>query len=167
MLDQRDRKRQISPHPRSRPRRRSVEPLLTAAGAAFLVVFGIVALLFVVHPWSGGGSGPKATRSPLALDTSHSPTPSVDGLSSAIPTDVGPTPSPTDTVTAPPSGPPMRIYVVQRGDTISSIAATYHITRAALLAANPQVTNAAQIRIGQKLNIPWPPGTGPTPAPSS
>jgi len=44
-------------------------------------------------------------------------------------------------------------YVVQPGDTMTSIAAAHNMTLAALEAANPQVTNPNQIQAGQVLNL--------------
>jgi LysM repeat protein len=44
-------------------------------------------------------------------------------------------------------------YVVQPGDTMSSIAAAHNLTLAALEAANPQVTNPNKIQAGQLLNL--------------
>jgi len=61
--------------------------------------------------------------------------------------------------------PPMVVtYVVQSGDTMSSVAAAHNIGLAALEAANPNVTNPNLIQPGEILNIPG--GTCPT-APAS
>ncbi len=45
-------------------------------------------------------------------------------------------------------------YVVQPGDWLSRIAARYETTMSAILALNPQITNADYIRVGQELTIP-------------
>jgi LysM repeat protein len=45
-------------------------------------------------------------------------------------------------------------YTVKKGDTLSSIARKYGTTVQALLAANPQITNANLIRVGQFIRIP-------------
>ena len=45
-------------------------------------------------------------------------------------------------------------YVVQPGDWLSRIAARYDTTLGAILALNPQITNADRIRVGQELSIP-------------
>jgi LysM repeat protein len=61
-------------------------------------------------------------------------------------------------------------YVVQAGDTMSSIAAAHHLTLAALEAANPQASNPNLIQPGQVLNLTGgssssaPPTTTPAPA---
>lgn len=68
----------------------------------------------------------------------------------------GPGPQP------PPPPPPTGTYVVQRGDTLSSIARRFGTTVTAILAANPQITNPNLIFPGQVLVIP---GAGPGPQP--
>jgi LysM domain-containing protein len=80
-----------------------------------------------------------------------------------------PTPSPTATVppsTAPPSvaAATPRVYTVAKGDTIRGIAAQFKLTMDELLAANPEVTDPGRIRIGQKLVIPSPTASSPSPA---
>lgn len=45
-------------------------------------------------------------------------------------------------------------YTVQPGDTLSSIAARANVTTSALLAANPMITNANLITVGQVIMIP-------------
>jgi LysM repeat protein len=64
-----------------------------------------------------------------------------------------------------PSPVPPRVvtYVVQAGDTMSSIAAAHNLSLAALEAANPQVTNPGTIDPGEVLNIPG--SVGPSPGP--
>ena len=65
-----------------------------------------------------------------------------------------------------PSPVPPRVvtYVVQSGDTMSSIAAAHNLSLAALEAANPQVSNPDSIQPGQVLNIPGCVGSSPAPA---
>lgn len=69
-------------------------------------------------------------------------------------------------LTAPPTPPPMTIYVVQRGDTLYSIARRYGTTVAAIQAAN-RLTSTT-IYVGQRLLIPAGSGNpgGPTPGPT-
>ena len=45
-------------------------------------------------------------------------------------------------------------YTIKAGDTISGLAAKFHTTQEAILASNPQITNADFIRIGDTLTIP-------------
>jgi LysM repeat protein len=47
-----------------------------------------------------------------------------------------------------------KYYEVQRGDTLTEIAAAYSIPVAALLAANPEVSSPDDIQAGQFLAIP-------------
>lgn len=50
--------------------------------------------------------------------------------------------------------------VVQSGDTLGAIASAYGTTVAALLAANPDITDPNQIKIGQRICIPSGPPAG-------
>lgn len=45
-------------------------------------------------------------------------------------------------------------YIIREGDTLSHIAVRHKIPLNALITANPQITNASKIRIGQAINIP-------------
>lgn len=45
-------------------------------------------------------------------------------------------------------------YIVKAGDSLSAIAMQHGITVAELLAANPQIKNANNIRAGQAINVP-------------
>lgn len=47
-----------------------------------------------------------------------------------------------------------RIYIVQRGDRLASIAAHFGISLRTLLSSNPQIHNPNLIKIGQMINIP-------------
>jgi LysM repeat protein len=69
----------------------------------------------------------------------------------------GPTTSGGPTATAyfrvaeiPPAGP----YTVQSGDTLSSLAAVFGTSVGALLRANPQITSASPLSVGEQLDIP-------------
>jgi LysM repeat protein len=44
-------------------------------------------------------------------------------------------------------------YVVQHGDSMASIAAAHNLSQDALEAANPQVTSATAIQVGETLNL--------------
>jgi LysM repeat protein len=54
-------------------------------------------------------------------------------------------------------------YTVVYGDTLARIAQRCGVTLTALLRANPQITNANRIFVGQRINIPG--GTTPPPPP--
>ena len=51
-------------------------------------------------------------------------------------------------------------YVIQPGDTLSSIAQKFRVTVKAILAVNPQITNPNIIFAGRTIKIPCPPGMG-------
>ena len=57
----------------------------------------------------------------------------------------------------------MARYIVRSGDTFSAIAARFGVTLAALVAANPQITEPNHIFPGQVVTIP---GSSPAPGPS-
>lgn len=51
-------------------------------------------------------------------------------------------------------------YVIQKGDTLSSIAKKFGVTVQAILAVNPQITNPNIIFVGRTIKIPCPSGMG-------
>jgi LysM repeat protein len=57
------------------------------------------------------------------------------------------------------------IYVVNHGDTLKVIANLFGTTVDALLKLNPDITNVNLIYAGQRLKVPAPGGTVPTPPP--
>ena len=59
------------------------------------------------------------------------------------------------------------VYTVRAGDTLAKIAARFGVSVAAIMAANPQITNPDRIYIGQRITIPGPGGSQPTPAPAT
>src|SRR5215211_5732270 len=61
------------------------------------------------------------------------------------------------------------IYIIARGDTLKSLASRFGTTVDALLAANPDITNANVIFEGQhlKVYVTTPPPTNPPPPPPS
>lgn len=125
------------------PRRFDSYPTLKSRGAggiprplafALVVVLAGVALFaapFLLQGLTGGEAGASPTPVPTA---STEPT--------AEPT---PTPEPT---------PEEIVYVVKQGDTLSGIAAQFNVTVDQVLAANPQIKNANQIAVGDRITIP-------------
>lgn len=127
------------PRLHSRDERSSNSPLLLAmVGVAILVVF-LFAWPFLTNQ---GSKPPAATHTPSATATIASPTPI---------TSASGTPGPSGSFT---------VYTVQTGDTLYSIELKYKVSQEALLAVNPQITDAAVIHPGDKINIPNP-GTAP------
>lgn len=125
------------------PRRFEAYPTLrTRIGLPSLpglsVLVGFVALLlaaaalfFVPALLGVGDDGPGATPTPTPV-ASVTPTPE-------------PTPVPAPTPT---------IHVVSEGETLSKIASDYGLTLDEILAANPQITDADRIAIGDEVIIP-------------
>ena len=111
---------------------------------------------------------PKPPQSPLytppaTLSPSPSPWPTLT-LRPPTPTPVA-TPTPLATNTLRPS-PTFTPYVVQPGETLSTIAKSYGVTLQAILAANPDITDPKYVKTGQHILIP-PPGWAPSSGPSS
>lgn len=63
-------------------------------------------------------------------------------------------PSPESIPPEEPISPNLKVYIVQRGDTMYRIAYRLGITLSTLVKLNPQVKNINLIYIGQKLNLP-------------
>jgi LysM repeat protein len=106
---------------------------------------------------AGGDMAEDTPSSPEATPTEVPPT----GVSpTAIPTAIPPTSAPVPT-TAPSTGGTVT-YIVQRGDTLYSIARRYGTTVEAIAVANG-IANPNLIRVGQTLAIP---SSGSPPPPS-
>ena len=110
----------------------NVPPLLIGVVA---LILASVAVFMLPELLGLGRPGP---------DASGSPGPST--VASAAPSaSTEPTPSPAAT---------QQIYVVEAGDTLSAIAQRFGVTLEALRAANPQITNVDEIKIGDEIIIP-------------
>jgi len=116
---------------RTRSRLPSVPPV--ALGLVALVLAALI--LFMLPGFFAGGPTPTGSASP-SDSTGASPT-----VSEAPSTPAGPTPI---------------VYTVKTGDTLSSIAAKYHMTLADLLAYNPQIKDPNKIKVGDQITIPTP-----------
>ena len=101
---------------------------------------------------------------PATLSPSPSPTPTLT-LQPPTPTAVTPTSTPVATVTPSPS-PTFTPYVIQPGETLSTIAKSHGVTLQAILAANPDITDSRLVKAGLTILIP-PPGWAPSSSPSS
>jgi len=108
----------------------------------------------------------------LAQGCKREPTPTTDNAQPPVPEatnnlpvlDAANTAAPTNYVPPVPEPPPVlaaQEYVIQQGDTFSSIAPKFHVTVKALQTANPTV-DPARLQIGKKIIIPPPTTTAPT-----
>jgi hypothetical protein len=125
-----------------------------------------LALVAAVAAACGGSGGPSTSPSTSARASSPG--------RSATPTPLAPSPT---SRTAPPSATPQAsgggatnelfkglekcpqrpdcyIYVVKRGDTLSRIASKFKTTVAAIRKINPEIKNAAQIRVADEVRVP-------------
>jgi LysM repeat protein len=124
-------------------------------GASVVLLVGAAAAAASTH-----GFGLLPANSVLTVRATDRPSPTPTPLASASPT-TSPTPATTATPTATPRAatpspaahPTPRTYVVQSGDSLSSIAARFGVTVRALAAANNLDPNKV-INIGQVLIIP-------------
>lgn len=109
-----------------------VPPRLAILAGALVVaavaLFFLPALLGV----GGGGDDNGATSSPSTSQAA---------------------PSASVEPTAPPA-PSSEVYLIKAGDTLSKVATAFDLTLDELLAANPQITDADKIAIGDEINIP-------------
>ena len=152
----------IEAYRRRQQRSQRTGPIILIIAAVLLIV-GAAALIF----WLLAPDQPIFSF--LASDT---PTPTVTATATATstatstptetPTPAPPTETPTPTMTETPSGP--SLYVVQEGDTLSSIAEKFNTTLEVLLALNPNIDpDTLVIRVGDQIVIPAPDTQLPTP----
>jgi LysM repeat protein len=133
---------------------------------AWIVLGGVVLILIIVAAlflFQTGSAGPAATVIPsgTAIATSTIPSPSSTASApspTSLPTSTRsptatPTASATATATAKPTAAQIK-YRVRFGDTLSSIAAKYHVTIQSIMLANRLRTDI--IFEGQELIIPIP-----------
>jgi murein DD-endopeptidase MepM/ murein hydrolase activator NlpD len=86
------------------------------------------------------------------LAATATPTPTAIPDSTATPTAIPVSTTPSATPTAIPTQPAS--YIIQPGDTLSSIAARFGLTVAALMYANPKILDPNQIAAGDTLALP-------------
>jgi len=130
---ERSRRNEAYPTLKTRMGMPAIPRIALALGALVIAAVVIFSLPFLLN--LGGTAGP--TTPPTSAG------PSVSGLASA-----GPSGSPGAAVAT------AQVYTVAAGDTISKIAKKFGVTVAALEAANPQIKNPNNIKIGDKINIP-------------
>ena len=98
-----------------------------------------------IMPTSTVTTTPEADTTPPAPTASVMVTPEAPGPAGPVII--------TQTIGAP-AGPDTGIYIVQRGDWLSTIARRFGVTLSALLAANPEISNPDRIEVGQQIRIP-------------
>jgi LysM repeat protein len=124
--------------------------ILTAVAVVIILAIGVAAVVLI----PGLLNGPAATTRPTLALASRTPSSTVvAGV--ATPTAAAATPTATAQSTPEVTpGPTPRTYRVKSGDTLAKIARRFRITVPALVAANPELTNADHIEVGQVLIIP-------------
>jgi len=138
-------------------KRQRVSPVFITILAVLLVIIGIV--IIVLWITGGGFSFDIFKREPTPTSTMP-PTPVLSPTPSMIPTE---TPTPTLTVSPTPSGP--FEYEVLEFDSCWGIAEKFEVDLQTLLAINNFEDGTCPIYPGQKIKVPAPGQTLPTPTP--
>ena len=106
---------------------------------------------------------PEVLPETIYTDTNTVPATTDTNVFAAMDTNTVPPPQQYVEPTPPtPPEPTVVEYTIQKGDTFSTIAPKFHISVAALKAANPTV-DPAKLQIGKKINIPAPTTTAVAP----
>lgn len=92
---------------------------------------------------AAGEATPEPTSAPAATAAVRTPEPTSES------SDVEPTliPAPTEPVG-------LRVYAVEAGDSLGSIADKFNVTTKQIMAVNPYLQNPDALLVGQELNIP-------------
>ncbi|MDO9545249.1 MAG: LysM peptidoglycan-binding domain-containing protein [Pelolinea sp.] len=135
----------------------STPPIIITILAALLVIIGIVIIVLWI---SGGGFSFNLFNKEPTPTSTMPPTPVISPTPSLIPTE---TPTPTLTVSPTPSGP--FEYEVQEFDSCWGVAETFDVDLQTLLAINNFTDGTCPIYPGQKIKVPAPGQTLPTPTP--
>jgi LysM repeat protein len=130
---ERSRRNEAYPTLKTRMGMPAIPRVALALGALVIAAVVIFSLPFLLN--LGGAPGPTTPATSTG--------PSDSGLQSA-----GPSASAGPVAATP------QTYTVAAGDTMSKIAKKFALTVAALEAANPQIKNPNNIKIGDKINIP-------------
>ena len=134
--------------------------------AGFIALTAVVVALAIASAiFSHATPAPLHSYAPYAPSATPSPSPRRIPTLRPPTTTVVATPTPEATDTLSPS-PTFISYVVKPGQTLGSIAGEFGVTLQALLAANPEITDARRIFDGEIILIP-PPGWEPSPSSSS
>jgi len=138
-------------------KKRRFSPIIIIVLAALLVIIGIVIIVLWI---SGGGFSFNLFKREPTPTSTMPPTPVLSPTASLVPTE---TPAPTMTISPTPSGP--FEYEVQEFDTCYDIALKYEVDLQVLLAINNFEDGTCPIIPGQKIKVPAPGQTLPTPTP--
>jgi hypothetical protein len=132
--------------------RRRTSPIITAIAVLAIAALALFLLPTLLRGFLGGG-GPGASPSPTGAAASGSPGASATAGGTAAAS--GGVPSPTPLT-----------YVIQKGDNLTKIASKFNTTISAILAANPDIKNANDIKVGETIVIPTLGASFPTASPS-
>ncbi len=135
-------------------------PWIIGILAVLLVAAGIVILIMSLGQGGSGLFAPPPTATPTATNTIAA-TPTVPSPTATLTTTQ--TMTPTMTVTMTPVGP--FEYTVQEKDTCWDLAVKYKVDLSTLLALNNFPVGTCPIQPGQKIMIPAPGQTLPSPTP--
>lgn len=138
-----------------RRRRERLVPLILGGAAVVLLVFGLVLIIL----WLSGDNPPQL---PAVFATSTSTS---TETATALPPSETPTITTTPTITETPTQSGPVTYQVQEGDSLFSIAEQFEISLDLLLAYNPELSDPANIFVGQEVTIPPPNAEEPTSTP--
>ena len=130
--------------------------ILTLVAVLIILALGVATVL-IVPGLLAGGSGQTLRPSFVAaqsgfatpLATSVAVLPGGTSAASVTPVESIPTPEATPTPTP-------RTYTIQPGDTLKRIAREFGVTMDQILAANPQISDANDIQVDQRIVIPSP-----------
>ncbi len=138
-------------------KRQRFSPVLITILAVLLVIIGIVIIVLWI---TGGGFSLNLFNKEPTPTSTMPPTPVLSPTPSLIPTE---TPTPTLTVSPTPSGP--FEYEVQEFDSCWGISEKFEVDLQTLLAINNFEDGTCPIYPGQKIKVPAPGQTLPTPTP--
>lgn len=125
--------------------------VITAVAVVAILALGVAAVIFLPGLLAGGGPAKTATPVPSAL-TSSLPSSISTPIATTTPiVSLAPSASPAPTAT---SEATPHYYPVKSGDTLLRIARKFHVTVAAILAANPQIRDPDHVEPGQRILIP-------------
>jgi LysM repeat protein len=149
------------PKLRGRDDHQTVKPLLLVAGFVAVVVIVLVAFQALT---GRSGTGAVASHSP-SHSASFSPGLIASGSGQPTPSAVPASPQVTPGTPRPVGT--FQKYKVQSGDSVTKVAAKFHLQKWELLLANPQITDPNNLKLGTTIYIPLPGQLTPSAAPDA